>query len=490
MRIREVRVPPPLLALLAAATVLSVAWTAFTTTFQAPDESAHVAYVQHLAETGDGPDVRATAGQTLSSEAEALVRWQNLDSTVGLTTGRPGWSAAEVEAWRRVQGSERRDDGAGPNPLAQNPPLYYLYEAVPYLVGSGWSLPTRMLLMRLANLPLLWITIACAWVALGELFRGRAFVRTVGTGAVALLPMLGFLSGVVNPEIALTAVATAAIALALVALRVGPRPAALLGLGALGAAAVLVHGRGLALLPPIVLVLALVLWRARHARGLRWGALSAAGAVAIMGVGLLLAVAYSSSHAGSTSFSGELNGSASSGVRHVSGLFAYTWQFYLSPLVDQLPPPGEGIFGYRQVFVEQFLTGAFGSLEVRYATGVYRALQIAQGIGLIVLLGVVVRHWERVRAHAPQAIVLLAFLVSMLALLHVAAWQDLSVPPYANLLTGRYLVPLVALFGIAVAVVVDGLPARPRVVLGSAVLASAAALSVGGIALTVVRFYV
>jgi hypothetical protein len=490
MRIRAIIVPPALAALLVAATVLSVAWAVFTTTFEAPDESAHVSYVQQLAETGHGPHVGLTAGHTLSSEAAALVRWQNLDAVVGLSAGRPGWSEAELEAWRRVQGDARRDDGSGPNPLAQNPPLYYLYETIPYRIGTGWSLPARMLLMRLANLPLLWVVIVCSWLALGELFRGRRFPQTVGTGAVALLPMVGFLSGVVNPEIALAAVTTAAIALALAALRLGPRPTMLLGLGALGALGVLLHGRGLALVPPIVLALALVLWRGRRTPGVGRGVAAGAGAVALMVVGLAIAIAYSNGHAGSTSFSGELTGSSTSGLDDLSGLFGYVWQFYFSPLVDMLPPPGEGPFGYRQVFVEQFLTGAFGSLEVRYATGVYQAAQIVQALALVALLAVVVRRWEQVRAHAAQAIVLLAFLASMLVLLHVAAWQDLSVPPNANLLVGRYLVPLVALFGIGVAIVVDALPRRGRVVLGSAVLATGAVLSVSGIALTAVRFYV
>ena len=75
---------------------------------------------------------------------------------------------------------------------------------------------------------------------------------------------------------------------------------------------------------------------------------------------------------------------------------------------------------------------------------------------------------------------LLAFLVSMLVLLHVAAWQDISSPVHASLLAGRYLVCLAAIFGVAVASVV-ALVRRAGVVLGALVLGTGAVLGVGGI---------
>jgi len=481
--------PRPLAALLVAATLLATAWVLFTPALQGPDEAGHAAYVQQLAETGHGPSTGAVDPDdphSTSSEMDALIRWHNLAAPLGLDTGRQGWSDAEERAYARAADGARRDDGTGPNALAQNPPAYYVYDAVAYDVGSGWTLPARLLLMRLANLPLLWVTIVAAWVAMGELLRRRPFARVVGTGAVALLPMLAFMASVINPDIALAADSTAAIAVSLVALRVGPRPEVLLGLGALGGLGVLIHGRGLALLPALAIVILAVLWRGRRTlTGLRWAA--AAGALAVMAAGLIAAVAYSNAHAGGTSLSGELTGSSSSGLHNVSGLLDYVWQFYFSPLTDMRPPPGDYLVGYRQIFVEQFLGGSFGSLDVRQSVGVYRVLEVAQGIGLLVLFGAVVAQWPLVRRHLAQALVLALFTVCTLGLLHVAAWQDLS-EAGATLMTGRYLLPLVSVFGAAIAFVVAVLPRRLGVALGAAVLASAAALSIGGIALTVVRF--
>jgi len=487
------RFPRPLAALLLAATILSVAWAVVTAPLDGPDEIGHAAYAQHLAETGDGPsggeEGQATRPRDVSSELRALLFWENLDALARNDATRPAWSAAEQDSYRRAARGAARDDGAGPNPLAQNPPLYYAYETVPYAIGSGWSLPARLLLMRLANLPLLWITVGFSWLIMGEVFGRRRFLQTVGTGAVALLPMVTFLSGVINPEIALTAVTTAAIALSLAALRLGPRLPVVLGLVGLGAAAVLIHARGLALLPAIAVVLALVLWRSRREPGGRRRLLVAGGAVVLLGVALAAAMLYSDRHAAIGNFSGELTGSGSSGLSDLSGLASYVWQFYFSPLTGMTPPPGDGVPGYRQIFVQQFLVGQFGSLEVQYADPVYAVLQVAQALGLIALFAYVVHATRRFRAHAAQLVVLLAFLLSMLVLLHVAAWQDISSPAHASLLTGRYLVCLVAIFGVAVTALVAVLPRRFGVALGSVVLGTGAMLSVGGIFVSLVRFY-
>jgi hypothetical protein len=485
------RAPRPLVAQLLAATALSVAWAVVTAPLDGPDEIGHAAYVQHLAETGDGPrgSDPAHPGRGVSSEAEALLFWANLEALARNDETRPAWSAAEQDAYRRAARGAARDDGAGPNPLAQNPPLYYAYETVPYAVGTGWSLPARLLLMRLANLPLLWIVVGFSWLIMGEVFGRRRFLQTVGTGAVALLPMVTFLSGVINPEIALTAVTTAAIALSLAALRLGPRLPVVLGLCGLGGAAVLIHARGLALLPAIAIVLALVVWRTRHEPGGRRRLLVTGGAVLVMGAALAVALAYSGGHASVGAFGGELTGSSSSGLDDLSGLASYVWQFYFSPLTGMAPPPGDGVPGYRQIFVLQFLGGQFGSLEVVYADIVYSALQVAQALGLIALFALVVRHADRLRRHGAQIVVLLAFLGSMLVLLHVAAWQDLSSPAHASLLAGRYLVCLVAIFGVAVTAVVALVPRRVGVALGAVVLGSGAVLGVGGIFVSLVRFY-
>src|SRR4051812_36790882 len=105
-------VPRPLVALLVAATVLSVAWAVFTAPFDGPDEIGHAAYVQQLAETGDGPQGGATSrGRDLSSEGRALLFWANLDALARNDATRPAWSPAELHQYRRASRGAARDDG-------------------------------------------------------------------------------------------------------------------------------------------------------------------------------------------------------------------------------------------------------------------------------------------------------------------------------------------------------------------------------------------
>jgi hypothetical protein len=140
------------------------------------------------------------------------------------------------------------------------------------------------------------------------------------------------------------------------------------------------------------------------------------------------------------------------------------------------------------VFVEG-LGGTFGSLEITYPLWVYDALQLAAGVGLILLVLCIVRRWERVVAHGAQVLVICALPLSMLAVLHVSAYRDLQGPPYDPLLVGRYLLPLVIPMGLAIAFVCSSLPRRVGAWLGTLVLTTFTVLCFTGLALSVARFY-
>ena len=76
----------------------------------------------------------------------------NLDQLAGVADARPGVDEAGGAPVRRGAGDGAQDDGAGPNPLAKNPPLYYAYQVVPYYVGSlGDMFWDRLIVMRLAS---------------------------------------------------------------------------------------------------------------------------------------------------------------------------------------------------------------------------------------------------------------------------------------------------------------------------------------------------
>jgi hypothetical protein len=290
------------------------------------------------------------------------------------------------------------------------------------------------------------------------------------------------MSGVVNPDILLAGVWAAFAYLALVAVRKGPRPWVMVGLGVLGAASVLTHGRGLAIIGPLLVVLAVLLWRARPltVRVIAWTFVT----LGTLAVGLAGTLAYSNAHGGVSSIGGEATKSAGAG--NITGFLSYLWQFYLPPLRTMSPqgPP----YGYRQVYIEG-LAGTFGSLEIQYPLWVYDAIQLVAAIGIAVLLACLVRNFERLRGHGAQLIVLVSIPVCMLFVLHVSGYRNLQGPPFDPLLVGRYLLPLAIFIGLAIAYVCVSLPKRLGSLLGTLVLTLFLVLCLAGLGLTIGRFY-
>jgi hypothetical protein len=146
-------------------------------------------------------------------------------------------------------------------------------------------------------------------------------------------------------------------------------------------------------------------------------------------------------------------------------------------------------YGYRQVFIDTFF-GGFGSLEVVPRPQVYDALQVLSGIGLVGLYTTIVVHWRRLwRAWAIVG-VMLALLVTNLLFLHYVSYRSLLDSGGSEpLIVGRYLLPMVALLGLAIAFTVGALPRKLGPVAGAIILAVGTVLSLTSIAITMIRFY-
>jgi hypothetical protein len=267
---RRRRVPAELAVLLAVAAVLAVTWTLVTPVLTGPDEDQHITYVQRLVEDRELPQ-RSTPGAQLFSTELELARRFGRTYPVPLNPGAiPGGSEAEERGFaetERTLPDGARGDGTGPLPAYQNPPLYYLYLSAAYAVGYPADFFTRVHLMRLANVPFVLVVVAAAWLLAAELLPRVRWARVLAAALVAVHPQLGFMAGVVNPDIALAAVWSAFLVAAVRLVRRGPTPRRALGLGALCAASALVHPRGLGVVVPAAVAVALALWRFRPARG-------------------------------------------------------------------------------------------------------------------------------------------------------------------------------------------------------------------------------
>lgn len=480
------RAPVELRALLAVALIIGVGWAVVLPPFQGPDEITHTNYVQQLAETGEGPAFDTGSG-SVSTEIGVALEAMQLRSIIGIPSARPAQTEVEERHWNRLASrmpDELRANGTGPSPLARNPQLYYGYEALGYLALKDANLLDRVMAMRLLNVALFVLTVLLTWLLAREVFgRDRRLEVTVATGIVALWPMLGFMGGVVNPDTALTTAYTLTTWLAVRLLRRGPSFGGVVALCAAGAACMLVHGRGAPAAAIVLAALAVSAVRAGSRRRdlLKWSA-----------VGLVVAVvplALSRLALPSTTKGGLYGGEVYLGSKfNIRGLLSQTWQFYFDRLSFMSPRLGPD-YGYRQMFVERWITGVFAGLEITYPTWVYDLVQYGVIIVLIALWTSAVVHRDRLRRDWPVLVVLATAVVALLVLLHAASYRALTGGP-DPLITGRYLLPLTPIAAVALAWLVGVLPRPARDLVAGGVLATFLVLTLTGLGIAVVRFHV
>lgn len=489
VRTQARRVPLPLALLLAVALLLSLSWGLATAPLQGPDESEHVGYVEHLAETGRLPSSTTGTGGAYAGDESAALQQGGLLRLVQNRGVRPLWSPGAEQRFRAVEDAlppDARTTGAGPTPVGVNPPLYYAFEAIGWRLTPGAGFFGKLYVLRLGSTMIFLLLVGLTWLLAGEVFGGRVVPRTVATGVVALLPMAGFMSGIVNTDIMLAAWYAAFLWLAVRTARLGLtwKRSALLSLTV--ALAVLTHGRGLALVPALAVALAAA-WL-RHRQGLWETARNAAAAAGTLLAGLLVyRLAASTAGGGGALYGGEASLNNQSSAFNIRQLLSSIWQFYL-PKLDAMAPRLGPPIGYRQIFVQQYFAGVFSSFEVYFPYWVYDLVQVSVGVLVLVLYSAGLVRWRRAAAHWPAIVILTATAGCLLLFLHVASYRAL-LGGDNPLIVGRYLLPMTAITGVAAGAIVAALPRRVGVVVGALLLTGLLALSLGALGLNVQRFY-
>jgi 4-amino-4-deoxy-L-arabinose transferase-like glycosyltransferase len=481
--VASVRSTPLVLAiLLIIAAAHGTAWTIATAPWNGPDEVQHFAYAEHLAETGHAPQRNRGDGSQSTAQNVALIGLNLLP--IRLQPGaRPTPSALpRIKAGLAKLPASARKNGSGPNSAANYPPLYYAYEAVAYKLSPWRSELGRLFVMRLATVLLLVVTVGLTWAIAGEVLA-LGWAQTMATAMVALQPKLGFGSGIVNPDLMLVVLATGALLAAIRLVRRGPSTGRVVALAACSAAAILTHPRGYFLAPFAVIALTITAWRFRD--GLRRTLITATVATITLIGSVLLATMWVRGHTAGTGSSGTGNPPIAINPRQ---FLSYLWQFYLPKLSFMAPKVGPSFYGYRQVYIESFF-GNFASLSVNFRPMFYDWMQVFAGIGLVGLYTTIVARWRAVHANWPVAALAVVFFGGLMALLHVVSYSSLRGSPDV-VITGRYLLPAVALYGVAAAWVVSSLPRRIGLPLAGIILGLTALAAVAGVGLSMERFYV
>jgi 4-amino-4-deoxy-L-arabinose transferase-like glycosyltransferase len=458
-------------------------WSIFIPPFQAPDETEHFAYAQYLAETAKLPP--KVGNKLYSSEELGAFNAIGTIGIVGHYLGKPPAtesSARAAEAAIRKTESLTRADGGGPSTASSQPPLAYALWSIPYHVGSGGSILTRLWLMRLLSVACFVATAAGAALVARELLPSWSWAPLVAGLVVALQPTLAFVSASVNPDTMLFAVSTFALLVAVRILRQGLTPRRALALGVLTGVGLVTKLTFLGLVPGLALALLLGL-RAITGGRVRLAATAIGTAAVPPAVFVVWATAQGRGlmppGGGVVLLPDDQVASGS-----LRGLLSYAWQLYLPR-----PPFMHDFFGFwppYTTWVQGFI-GRLGWLDYGLSGWIYPVGAVLL-CGSFVLLVAALARSRRVRRNWKELAVFALCGLGLAAQIAYAGYDYQRRTGYIFEQT-RYLFPLIALYGtgIAAACTAFGRRAAPTLAAGYIGIATLHVLAV--VFATAARYY-
>ncbi len=485
-------------------------WSIVSPPFEVPDEPSHFAYVQHLAETGHLPSGSSETFPHAEKAALNALLYSNIrfDPSAGTIS-----SPAEQRTLEHALAAPLSRTGSAQAGVATSqPPLYYALETVPYKLASPGTLLDQLALMRLLSAAMGGLTALFAFLFLREVLPGARWAWTVGGLGVALAPLLGLMSGSVNPDALLFAVSAALFYCLARGFRRGLTPEFAVAIGAVLAAGILTKLTFLSLLPGAVLgLLALCLREARAGRngdrsgrhslrshpriGQRrrrvspgFGQRAACASFALAGgVGaspILLYAIYNtlSGRPVLGALAGALNLSGKSGS--VLKELGYIWQFYLPPL----PGMHHYFHGFLTTRVLWFngLVGLYGWLDTTFPNWVYTAALVPAGLIAALFARALYRYRGALRARLVELCVYLAIGLSVVGVIGVDDYIHHLPTEYAE---PRYLLPLLALWGPVLALAARGAGRRWGPVVGVLIVTLLLAHDLFSQLLVISRYY-
>jgi hypothetical protein len=460
----------------------AAAWSIVTPPFQVPDEPEHVAYVSHLAETGQLPT--HTGGFSLQ-ETIALQ-----DLSLQKVAEQPEYQTISSKAQQEklqhdlaVKQSNPAYEGEYAGVAASEPPLYYALETIPYDLGAGGTLLDRIELMRLASALFGALTALFAYLFVREALPRVRWAWTVGGLGVALVPLLGFMSGAVNPDSMLYAV-TAALFYGLArAFAHGLTRVLALALGALIAIGLMTKLNFVGIAPGALLGLVVLAVRAARTQGRA----AYVSLVLALAVALSPAAVYVLAHVAS---GGPALGFVSSSVGHLHGSLwsemSYIWQLYL-PRLPGMHDDFAGLFPLRQVWFNGYV-GRLGWVDTTFPGWVYETALIVAGLIACLCIRQVVASAAAVRSRAVELAVYGVMCAGLLAV--IGADSYIVFPKSeAEFAQARYLLPMLPLLAAVLALAARGAGRRWGPSVGAAILALFFAHDIFSQLQVIARFY-
>jgi hypothetical protein len=465
-------------------------WGIVVPPFQVPDEIAHFAYAQYLAETGKPPPHRR--GAEYSRQEQTTLEHLFFFSTQGHRNMRGVLTDAEDRGLRLVLAKHPSPVGHGGATSATNqPPLYYALEAIPYWLSPSHDILSRLALMRLLSALMAAGTVLAVFLFLRELLPGYPWTWTVGALAVAFQPTFDDIAAGVQGDNLLFLAASLAFLMLLRSYRRGLTIRRAVALGAITATGLLAKLTFIGLVPGIVVALLLLTWRALpQGRRAALTALAAAAAVAAVPFGLYALLNVTVWHRGGPLAGGvaDVTGSRLS-ANHVVTLaqtLNYIWQLYLPRLWFMHPTYFSGYPLWHTWFNGSI--GHFGYLDYGFPDWVYTyGRYLLFGLVALAISGVI----QLRRGIRPMLPIFACFAVMAVGLLGAIGYAGVRY----RLSTGypfeqaRYLFPLVALYALFLVLAARGAGRRWAPAVGAGLVLLAMAHGLFAETLTISRYY-
>lgn len=479
-------VPAVAWAIAGVAVCNAAAWSVLTPAFQVPDEQTHVAYAQQIAEAGR-PPIAKRGDEHLGPELVAAMDRTRFGTPEVRSYGAAVWSPLQQRLLDTDlhAGLPRRSDNDTVGPAAPEPPTYYALEALPYRLASGATLLDRIALMRLLSALMAGATALFVFLFVRECLPGRPWAWTVGALGAALSPVLGFVSGGVNPDALLFAICAALFHALAVAFRRGLTTRRAAWIGAILAAGLVGKINFYGLVPGALL--AVVVAARASAGGLNMRAARLAGVSIGIAVAPFLLLTALDALAWDRAFVlARTPAELPEDHGNLGGQLSYLWQVFLPRLPGQSAAFPEFYPGYH-LWLKGFV-GKFGWTVVGFSGWVYRLSAVLLGVVVALALRTAMRERRTLRGRRWELLGYAAMTGGLLLLIGLVALRGFA-PGIAGAIQGRYLLPLLALFAALLALAARGVGERWGRTVGVALVLVCVAWSLFGQLLTIAWFY-
>ncbi len=422
-------------------------WSILSPPFQVTDEPSHFAYVQQLAENHRLP-TEAPAG--LSAEEEIVLRDLHQYNVREAPETHTISTAAQQQLLQEdLNRHLSRHGSGGVGGARSDPPLFYLLETIPYGLASGGTLLDQLEAMRLLSALMAGLAALFIFLFVREALPKEPWAWTVGGLSVALTPMLGFISGGVNPDSMLVAVSAATFYGLARAFRRGLDRRLAIVIGAMIAVGFLTKLNFLGLVPGILLGLILLTIRASRTDGrAAYVSLGIALAIASAPVWLYLFFNLLSGHPPLGIVSTTLK---NQGAHSILTKISYIWQLYL-PRLPGMTNYFPGLSTTRDLWFNRGV-GFYGWLDTTFPIWVDNLALLLVGILALLCGRSLALDRVALRERVAELAVYGAMGLGLLTLIGLSSSIDSSEGLFTD---PRYLLPLLPLLGAALVLAARG----------------------------------